>query len=113
MPKTGRSLIGTVAGFKSEWWPVFDPIAGRLHVGIRSDPGEDRKSLRRAGHLNDFDELAPSMGKAEGQSHGGDIALPPAFGQSFIGLVSVHLQHAGKRQQLPRDLASATVSAKV
>ena len=36
MPKTGRSLIGTVAGFKSEWWPVFDRIAGRLHVGIRT-----------------------------------------------------------------------------
>ncbi|MCM0753553.1 hypothetical protein DEA98_28930 (plasmid) [Brucella pseudogrignonensis] len=35
MPKTGRSLIGIVAGFKSEWWPVFDRNAGRLHVGIR------------------------------------------------------------------------------
>ncbi|TAX43602.1 hypothetical protein ELI02_32925 [Rhizobium leguminosarum] len=38
MPKTGRSLIGTVAGFKSEWWPVFDRNAGRLHVGIRNMP---------------------------------------------------------------------------
>ncbi|TAX43410.1 hypothetical protein ELI02_34025 [Rhizobium leguminosarum] len=38
MPKTGRSLIGTVAGFKSEWWPVFDRNAGRLHVGIRRRP---------------------------------------------------------------------------
>ncbi|RWD50816.1 MAG: hypothetical protein EOS36_30215 [Mesorhizobium sp.] len=37
MPKTGRSLIGTVAGFKSEWWPVFDRNGGRLHVGIRID----------------------------------------------------------------------------
>lgn len=36
MPKTGRSLIGTVAGFKSEWWPVFDRNGGRLHVGIRT-----------------------------------------------------------------------------
>jgi hypothetical protein len=36
VPKTGRSLIGTVAGFKSEWWPVFDRNAGRLHVGIRT-----------------------------------------------------------------------------
>ncbi|OWW02165.1 hypothetical protein ATY81_23115 [Rhizobium sp. R72] len=33
--ETGRSLIGTVAGFKSEWWPVFDRNAGRLHIGIR------------------------------------------------------------------------------
>lgn len=37
MPKTGRLLIGTVAGFKSEWWPVFDRNGGRLHVGIRID----------------------------------------------------------------------------
>jgi hypothetical protein len=29
-------LIGTVAGFNSEWWPVFDRIAGRLHIGIRN-----------------------------------------------------------------------------
>ncbi len=36
MPKIGRSLIGIVAGFKSEWWPVFDRNAGRLHVGIRT-----------------------------------------------------------------------------
>lgn len=36
MPKTGRLLIGIVAGFKSEWWPVFDRNGGRLHVGIRT-----------------------------------------------------------------------------
>ena len=36
MPITGRSLIGTVAGFKSEWWPVFDWIGGRLQIGIRN-----------------------------------------------------------------------------
>ncbi|RWX60344.1 hypothetical protein EN780_32285 [Mesorhizobium sp. M4B.F.Ca.ET.089.01.1.1] len=36
MPKTGRLLIGMVAGFKSEWWPVFDRNGGRLHVGIRT-----------------------------------------------------------------------------
>ncbi|TWB07781.1 hypothetical protein FBZ99_1274, partial [Rhizobium sp. ERR 1071] len=35
VPKTGRILIGMVAGFKSEWWPVFGRIGGRLHVGIR------------------------------------------------------------------------------
>ncbi|NKL24910.1 hypothetical protein [Rhizobium leguminosarum] len=35
VPKTGRILIGTVAGFKSEWWPVSGRIGGRLHVGIR------------------------------------------------------------------------------
>jgi hypothetical protein len=27
-----------VAGFKSEWWPVFGRIDGRLHVGIRTYP---------------------------------------------------------------------------
>ncbi|WP_287073954.1 hypothetical protein [Mesorhizobium sp.] len=36
MPKTGRSLVGMVAGFIPEWWPVFDRNGGRLHVGIRS-----------------------------------------------------------------------------
>lgn len=36
MPKTGRLLIGMVAGFKSERWPVFDRNGGRLHVGIRT-----------------------------------------------------------------------------
>jgi len=36
VPKTGRILIGMVAGFKSEWWPVFDRIGGRLQVGIRT-----------------------------------------------------------------------------
>lgn len=35
MPKTGRSLIGTLAGFMSECWSVFDRNAGRLHVEIR------------------------------------------------------------------------------
>ena len=34
-PKTGRHLIGIVAGFKSERWPVIDRNARRLHVGIR------------------------------------------------------------------------------
>ena len=41
MPKTGRSLIGTVADFQSEWWPVFDRIGGRLHVGIPTSFLED------------------------------------------------------------------------
>lgn len=34
-PRTGRSLIGIVAGFKSERWPVIDRNAGRLQLGIR------------------------------------------------------------------------------
>ncbi|UTY47782.1 hypothetical protein EPK84_13910 (plasmid) [Sinorhizobium fredii] len=34
-PETGRSLIGIVAGFKSERWPDFDRNGGRLQVGIR------------------------------------------------------------------------------
>ncbi|RWB99687.1 MAG: hypothetical protein EOQ57_18160 [Mesorhizobium sp.] len=36
MPKTGRSLVGMVAGFIPEWRPVFDRNGGRLHVGIRN-----------------------------------------------------------------------------
>lgn len=36
MPKTGRSLVGMVAGFIPEWWPVLDRNGGRLHVGIRT-----------------------------------------------------------------------------
>ncbi|TJV90060.1 MAG: hypothetical protein E5X52_35140 [Mesorhizobium sp.] len=36
MPKTARLLIGMVAGFKSERWPIFDRNGGRLHVGIRN-----------------------------------------------------------------------------
>lgn len=35
MPKTGRLLIGMLAGFESEWWPVFDRKGGRLDVGSR------------------------------------------------------------------------------
>ena len=35
-PKNGRQLIGIVAGFKSERWPVIDRNAGRLQLGIRS-----------------------------------------------------------------------------
>jgi len=35
-PKTGRHLIGIVAGFKSERWPVIDRNAGRLQLGIRN-----------------------------------------------------------------------------
>ena len=34
-PKNGRQLIGIVAGFKSERWPVIDRNAGRLQIGIR------------------------------------------------------------------------------
>ena len=34
-PKNGRQLIGIVAGFKSERWPVIDRNAGRLQLGIR------------------------------------------------------------------------------
>lgn len=35
-PKTGRQLIGIVAGFKSERWPVIDRNTGRLQLGIRN-----------------------------------------------------------------------------
>ena len=39
-PETGRQLIGIVAGFKSERWPIIDRNAGRLHVGIRTVAGK-------------------------------------------------------------------------
>ena len=35
-PEPGRQLIGIVAGFKSERWPVIDRNAGRIQLGIRS-----------------------------------------------------------------------------
>ncbi|WP_439604553.1 hypothetical protein [Shinella sp.] len=42
-PKTGRQLIGIVAGFKSERWPVIDRNAGRLQLGIRT-PSKRKKA---------------------------------------------------------------------
>ena len=50
-PKTGRQLIGIVAGFKSELWPVIDRNAGRLQLGIRKRPGcsRDRWGKRAGG----------------------------------------------------------------
>ncbi|RWP30333.1 MAG: hypothetical protein EOR02_13245 [Mesorhizobium sp.] len=47
MPKTGRLLIGMVAGFKSERWPVFDRNGGRLHVGIRTPVGTISKTSQQ------------------------------------------------------------------
>lgn len=54
-PKNGRQLIGIVAGFKSERWPVIDRNAGRLQLGIRTvahrpashfrDPANDSEAL--------------------------------------------------------------------
>ncbi|RWP40259.1 MAG: hypothetical protein EOR05_33190 [Mesorhizobium sp.] len=49
MPKTGRSLVGMVAGFIPEWWPVFDRNGGRLHVEIRTlEPAKVQLRLPRA-----------------------------------------------------------------
>ena len=42
-PKNGRQLIGIVAGFKSERWPVIDRNAGRLQLGIRKVPDNRRR----------------------------------------------------------------------
>lgn len=42
-PKTGRQLIGIVAGFKSERWPVIDRNAGRLQLGIRTRERTSRR----------------------------------------------------------------------
>ena len=74
-PKNGRQLIGIVAGFKSERWPVIDRNAGRLQLGIRSFAlgrkswlfaGSDRSADRAAfmatlimtAKLNDIDPQA-------------------------------------------------------
>ncbi len=45
-PKNGRQLIGIVAGFKSERWPVIDRNAGRLQLGIRIFASWFRKAGR-------------------------------------------------------------------
>lgn len=42
-PKNGRQLIGIVAGFKSERWPVIDRNAGRLQLGIRTSGADFTK----------------------------------------------------------------------
>lgn len=42
MPKTGRSLVGMVAGFIPEWWPVFDRNGTRLYVGIHTMSRQSR-----------------------------------------------------------------------
>ena len=50
MPETGRLLIGMVAGFKSERWPVNDRNGGRLQSGIRTSRAfldAVRKSMRQ------------------------------------------------------------------
>jgi len=44
-PKNGRQLIGIVAGFKSERWPVIDRNAGRLQLGIRNHSEQNCKSM--------------------------------------------------------------------
>ena len=44
-PETGRSLIGIVAGFKSERWPDFDRNGGRLQIGIRTPLRISRPSM--------------------------------------------------------------------
>ena len=44
-PKNGRQLIGIVAGFKSERWPVIDRNAGRLQLGIRNHSKQNCKSM--------------------------------------------------------------------
>lgn len=53
-PETGRSLIGIVAGFKSERWPDFDRNGGRLQIGIRiiDNRGPSRQARLSAGSLH-------------------------------------------------------------
>ncbi|MCY1239744.1 hypothetical protein D9M72_525540 [compost metagenome] len=92
--------------FSHDWsclaTPYYEPGIGIFAAQFRFDaidlgnPGKDRQRLRGAGELDDIDELAPSMGKAEGQPHGRDITLPPALGHGFIGLIPINLKHAGK-----------------
>jgi hypothetical protein len=45
VPETGRFLIGIMAGFKSEWWPVIDRNGGRLQIGIRTETVSLLRSL--------------------------------------------------------------------
>ena len=55
-PKNGRQLIGIVAGFKSERWPVLDRNAGRLQLGIRSYPvSEVSQRLGVSQHVKDVE----------------------------------------------------------
>ncbi|MCY1311104.1 hypothetical protein D9M70_613710 [compost metagenome] len=108
--------------FSHDWsclaTPYYEPGIGIFAAQFRFDaidlgnPGKDRQRLRGAGELDDIDELAPGMGKAEGQPHGSDITLPPALGHGFIGLIPINLKHAGKRRQLPLDFASAAAFGK-
>ncbi len=51
-PKNGRQLIGIVAGFKSERWPVIDRNAGRLQLGIRTPHKITVSTLVAMGDLN-------------------------------------------------------------
>ncbi|WRH57246.1 MAG: hypothetical protein RSE11_19940 [Bosea sp. (in: a-proteobacteria)] len=46
-PKPGRGLIGTPAGFKSEWWPTSNWNGGWLQIGI---PGRN-ESESAAGNM--------------------------------------------------------------
>ena len=52
-PKNGRQLIGIVAGFKSERWPVIDRNAGRLQLGIRTLVAFSNFSGKEAASIND------------------------------------------------------------
>jgi hypothetical protein len=55
-PKTGRQLIGIVAGFKSERWPVIDRNTGRLQLGIRNRANLNR--LRKLEVCDGFGDFA-------------------------------------------------------
>lgn len=78
-PETGRSLIGIVAGFKSERWPDFDRNGGRLQIGIRilksrcKKAGFDPKLFSAHGLRSGFLTEAASRG----------IPLPDAIQQSL------------------------------
>jgi hypothetical protein len=48
-PKPGRQLIGIVAGFKLERWPVIDRNAGRLKLGIRNWRADRQRKQQTTG----------------------------------------------------------------
>ena len=55
-PKNGRQLIGIVAGFKSERWPVIDRNAGRLQIGIRKSYSRQKEPVRPEDRRRQFSD---------------------------------------------------------
>lgn len=65
-PKNGRQLIGIVAGFKSERWPVIDRNAGRLQLGIRAFLPPCTNNCETTPQSLCHERLAPKSGRSGG-----------------------------------------------